>query len=333
MADARQPRRSTPAASAKPAASTARSADDAEIVDLIAGVRSARINLTADLAAAAGAVDAEQFEVARDILDAERADLAAFVADARQSLNEQTSHRLQPDPAIPAPRRPRRTRSRVLIALPAVPLVGALAMSAAVAIGAGYHHSHRAAAVTQHLTRNTASTPSTSMLPSAQPTAADTTLHRLEHVVTHHPQAAQVLAVASDLHAQLTQMIASSKNDPQQLGVVRRLLVLEQHVLEINNAPGSTAALAASRAIAQLLELVPSTRPSPHPAATATPSPNDAQSSRNSSPSAHATTTKVPTPATSTAPKHHRHASPQPTTSPKKWPNPLFGPGVFNNFL
>jgi hypothetical protein len=311
-----------------------RRADDAEIIDLIANVRSVRINLSADLSAAAGAVDEGQLEIARDILEADRAELASLTAAARRSLREPV-----PTTELPRPRRSGRSRTRMLLAIPAVPLVGALAMTAAAALGAGPHSHHSSIAAT---TRPAVVRSATGLLtPSTRPTAvADSTLQRLENVVTHHPRAAQVLALADDLHEQLTHMIATSKDNPQQLGVVRQLLNLEQQMLEGNSAPGSTVALAASRQISQLLSQVPTTlstvtapsnAPTNNPPSWTTPTSTTPPDGRPT------TTTKTPTSTTTTTPSPQRHSSPKPSHHPTKKPgklhNPLFGQRVFRVVL
>jgi hypothetical protein len=318
VSDTRQPRR--PAQPRRPE----RSADDAEIVDLINNVRSARISLSADLSAAAGALEAGQLEVARDILAADQRDLAGFATDTKQSLADHSPT----DRTVPEPRRPRRGRTRLLLALPAIPLVGGVAITAAAALGsAGHANHHRAATTAQHPSSLAPVTTTHAITPLTAPTA-DSTLQRLEHVVRHHPKAAQVLAVANDLHQQLTQMIASSKNNPQQLGVVRQLLNLEQQVLEGNNAPGSTVALAASRQIAQLLSQLPTANSL---APTTTPTSTKPPSSSATTPS---TTPKSPTATTtSRATKHHPKTTPSASNQPKKTPSPfdpLHFPNVFD---
>jgi hypothetical protein len=156
---------------------------------------------------------------------------------------------------------------------------------------------------------------------SAAHEAATTTLHRLEHVVTHDPRAAQVLAVAADLHQQLTAMIATATNNPARLHVVRQLLTLEQRVLETSKVPGTQLALAASQEIARLLELAPATMHATHSLSTHA-SPSSTAAARPTS-TARASTVephRQPTAAKSATTSH------APTSTP---PNKLFGGGVF----
>ncbi|HVS67886.1 MAG TPA: hypothetical protein VHE56_05005 [Mycobacteriales bacterium] len=274
--------------------SSGRAAADPAIVDLLDTVREVRTTLAVDLSTAAGALDADHPEVARDILAAAAADLHV-VATRTQKLGHDHAE----------PRRQRSRRTRALLALPAVPLIGAVAMTTAAALSSAH-----AKPATHHVVAT-----------SSTHTAASTTLQRLEHVVTHHPQAAQVIAVANDLHQQLTQMIATS--NPAQLHAVRRLLTLEQHVLESSKVPGTQLALAASRAIAELLEQ--------RPAHTHSKQTNSTHTTVRTSPTSH------PTPSATSAHTHGQHSSQQhrssssTRTSPSSAPtNPLFGAGLFN---
>jgi hypothetical protein len=149
-------------------------------------------------------------------------------------------------------------------------------------------------------------------------------LHRLEHVVRHHARAAQVLAVADDLHQQLTAMIATSTDDPARLHVVRQLLTLEQRVLKSSTLPGTQLALAASREIARLLEHGDtadaderSTSTPATPRATTSPQPPGAKAPVTTS-----GRLQQPTPTT------HAVTSRTPTSLPS---DTLFGKGVFGS--
>lgn len=287
--------------------------DDPAIAELLDTVREARTALAIELSAAAGALEAGRPEVARDIV-------AATAEEMRRVGTSASSAGPEPVPATP-----RRGR-RALLALPAVPLVGAIAMTAAAALGgsSGDKDAPTHSLTTVHRQVAIASTPHV-LSTAAAHQAATTTLHRLEHVVTHHPQAAQVLAVADDLHNQLTAMIATAIHDPARLHVVRQLLLLEQHVLEASKVPGTQLALAASREIARLLALTPSakharsfepsTKPTTQPTTQATPSTN-------------------PRP---TFPSQQMQPQPTPTTSQTSQTsgsarkNALFGRGLFNH--
>lgn len=287
--------------------------DDPAIVELLDSVREARTALAIELAAAAGAIDAGHPEVARDI-----------VAATAEEMRRVADH---PRPVAAAQRPPRRAKRRILVALPAVPVIGAMAMTAAVALGgngtpAGHHPVAHASRVSIAVVAPRTATAVTGVAGAAAHAGATTTLHRLEHVVTHHPQAAQVLAVADDLHDQLTEMIATATDDPARLHVVRQLLTLEQHVLESAKVPGTQLALAASRAIARLLDLVPVAHPTPtpHSATTTTPTRPTPARTPTASSSPHATQ------ASPTA-SHDATSARAPRVTSK---NALFGRGLFS---
>jgi hypothetical protein len=288
--------------------------DDPAIVELLDSVREARTSLTIELSAAAGALEAGQPEVARDIV-------AATAEEMRRAATRSTST------ALIDPPKPRRTRRRALLALPAVPLVGAIAMTAASALGGGsappsHHPPASAAPVTiAAVPPRTVITGVTTSGPDAH-SGATTTLHRLERVMTHHPQAAQVLAVADDLHDQLTAMIANATNDPARLHVVRHLLTLEQQVLESVKVPGTQLALAASRAIARLLALVPITH--------TTASPQPSTSTKPTKPGPTTTTSVAPT-SDASGPSSASSQAVATTRAPGAMSkNALFGRGLFN---
>ena len=298
--------------------------DDRAIEDLLASVRDVRTTLALELSAAAGALDDERPEVARDILAATAAEIAAIADHSRG------------DSLLPRNTRGGISPRRVWLALPVLPLVSAVAMTAAAAVGVAEvrgHHSqhitHHAAIVTATSARHpvvAAHVPSTG---SAAHTAATTTLHRLESVVRHDPRAEQVLAIAADLHQQLTAMIATATNDPARLHVVQHLLTLEQQVLEASKVPGTQVALAASREIARLLATTPS-KPSHGRQATARSKQHQTVGPASPMPRATAATShRAPTirRQPTATPKHATTATKTPTTTPKR----LFGSGLFND--
>jgi hypothetical protein len=270
---------------------SSRRARDDELASLLETVRDVRTSLAMDLSAAAGALDAGHPEVARDILAASSSDIGR----RRQGLSR-------------PPSRP--SRRRALLALPAVPIIGAVAMTAAAAISGGLTHHATPAAVTRPHTVAHAT--------------ASTTLHQLESIVAQHAGASQVLAVADDLHAQLSVLIAASTNNPAQLHMVRRLLTLEQQVLEASGAPGTQQALAASRKLARLLAHQPHSAPN----AQQQQLPSNPQPSSSASPSSNP----------SASPHHTRHhhnssgSSSTPSSSPAASPTPgLFRNGVLGH--
>jgi hypothetical protein len=285
-----------------------RRVDDAAIAELLDLVREARTSLSIDLSAAAGALEAGRPEVASDIVAA-ASDEIRLVGDHVDSSRTR--------PVTP---RTRTRRRRLLLALPVVPVIGAVAMTAAAAIGGSSTPTRQ-----HHAPAHQVVQVATSQLPSTTTAhmSAATTLHRLEHVVKHHPEAAQVLAVADDLHHQLTVMIASSTDDPARLHVVRQLLLLEQHVLEANKVPGTQLALAASREIARLLELTPITE-QPHSSFSQPTATTPTTAAQSTSPTSSHTIAKSPP----------TQSQPTNTTAPSSSPgvrptNALFGRGLF----
>jgi len=300
---------------------------DPDVAALIEGLRGMRRTLDTDLTTAAAALEDDRPEIAGDIVDGALADVAAFRAAAIARLDAEEASR-QPHAIIPARPRPGRVssrRSRALIAIPAIPLVGALAMGAAAAIGdfSTPTHHHQAPAATKAITRP-------HLRPSATPTAASSTLARLERVVAHHPQSAQVLAVADDLHKQLTHIITTSSHNPNKLDVVSQLLNVEQQVLKNNHAPGTSIALAASRQVSQLLNQTsgpvlslknPIAPPAPPASSTATTK----TTSTTSNKSHHSTSNSTKHHKRSTHRKHKTHV----TTPTPKPSDPIFGSGVF----
>ncbi|HVY10055.1 MAG TPA: hypothetical protein VHB18_07920 [Mycobacteriales bacterium] len=300
-------RGATPAASVE-----ASDVDDQRLVDLLHSVRDVRTALTLELSAAAGALEDERPEVARDIVAAASDEVAAIGARSRR------------DQVRPTTPRPRSAPRKALLALPVIPLVGAIAMSAAAAIGG---HNTNPAHQRRPATSVTATSAGPAQVavhlphPASAHRSATTTLRRLEHVVTHDPRASQVLAVAADLHQQLTAMIATATDDPARLHVVQQLLTLEQRVLEASKVPGTRLALQASREIARLLGIKPSQREAA-PASSSTATGN--ASTSPSMPHATRTPSSIPpkrpsTPTTSSTSKSTT------TTHPKS----IFGGSIF----
>jgi hypothetical protein len=275
-----------------------RGPEERAISDLLDTVRQVRTTLAIDLSAAAGALDEGNLEVARDILSATSADVRNAGPAAVESGRDRTLTR---------------RRRRALIAAPAVPLVGAIAMTAAAALSGTTTH-HGVAPATHHPV-------------VVQHASATSTLQRLEHVVEQHARAAQVIAVADDLHEQLTQMIATSTDNPAQLHMVQRLLTLEQRVLEESKLPGTQFALAASRKVAELLKQ----QPAPEHSKRAISNRGAPTAERTTAPTTHPTASPSPSPAHTRRVAHPQpspsatHASPSPQPS-----NGLFGQGVFN---
>lgn len=272
-------------------------ADTRPLEDLLDEMHDLRLTLAADLTAAAGAADAGADEVARDIIEADRLELARFARVANIKLERLS---------FPARREPSPWRRRVATALPVIPVVGAMALSAAAATGAlklpgtGETHASHGAVV------------------QGADAAPMTSYNQLVKVLDSDPSASQVIAAASKLHNQLSQLLAISTNNPTQAEEVARLLRMEQNLLLRTQPPGAAIVLDASRKLAaQLVTAVPSASPTTTITLPPTPQPSAHHEQR---PVASA----APKPTVTPSPKSTPSSSPSPKTSDK--PDPSASP-------
>lgn len=267
---------------------------------LLSDMHDLRMTLAADLTAAAGAADAGADDVARDIIEADRVELARFARVANIRL-ERLEH------PLPAQREERAPwRRRVAVALPVVPVVGAMALSAAAATGVlpipGATHPPKQAVV------------------RADDRSPVTTFKALVSVLNgDHPSASQVRQAAIKLHRQLRELIANSPNDPSKAAEIAHLLSMEQSLLLQKQPPGVSDLLNATRKLAARLVTAapdihsPSLAPSFVPTAPThshKPQRHDVSPSPSAKPTAPAPA--QPTPATSAKPD----PSPSPSGSP-----------------
>lgn len=274
------------------------------LTTLLEDMHDLRMTLAADLTAAAGAADAGADDVARDIIEADRVELARFARVANIRL-ERLEHPL-PTPPEPKPA----WRRRVAVALPVVPVVGAMALSAAAATGVlpipGATHSPKQAVV------------------RADGRSPETSFNQLVSVLNgDHPSASQVMQAASKLHRQLRELIASSPNDPSKAAEIAQLLSMEQSLLLQKQPPGVSEILNATRKLAARLVTVapdihsPSIAPTFVPTAPThshKPQRHDVSPSPSSKPAA--PEPAQPTPDTNTNPD----PSPSPSGSPLTLP-------------
>lgn len=310
-------------------------ASPAAVSELLERIRSLRLTLGADLAAAAGAVDADQPQIAADIVDADRDELQ------RLALPVAVAPQRSPQPLAPR-------RRRALIALPAIPLVAALAMTGAAALTGHWRPHHEARVASGSIAAVPVAPPA-----SIRATAA-TTLHHLERAVAGRHRGQQVVTLAAHFHHQLSALIASSPDDGRQLGEVQRLLSMEQQLLESHRGDGVAIALAASRQVTKLLAAagiasVPTTLPTslaslpaslppvlakPTTSVAAAPSPASSESHHHTS---RPTTTSPRSSASSSSPSpQHSHSTPPTTHRHHRHhhvPNPLFGGELLLNSL
>ena len=252
---------------------------------LLDEVRDLRLTLAADLATAAGATELGETAIASDILEGDRRELARFLRLADAQLRGER----KPTPAAPGQPKWRR---RVVVALPAIPLVGAMTLTAAAAAGAltlsgpTHHHSTARAA--------------------APSTAVDSTFQQFKSVVTGDPSAAQVVAAATALHQQLSALLQSANTDPNNANEVAQLLLAERYLLAQTHVPGTSEVLAAASKLAARLRNVAT--PSASPAVVASPSASP-KSTHSSSPS------PSPSKSATTSPKASPSASPSSSPS------------------
>jgi hypothetical protein len=282
-------------------------ADARPLEDLLEEMHDLRLTLAVDLTAAAGAADAGANEVARDIIEADRQELARFARVANINLERLTN--------VAVRREPSPWRRRVATALPVVPVVTAMALSAAAATGAlhlpgtGQSHAPRAAAI-----QNADAAPLT-------------TFNQLVKVLDSDPSASQVIAAASKLHKQLSQLLAISTDNPSQAQEVARLLRMEQNLLLRTQPPGASIVLDASRKLeARLVTVVPSASPSISVTLPPTPQPSAHRDQH------HAVSSAAPKPTVTPSPKSTPSSSPSPSANSKPDSSPSPSNSQFPNF-
>jgi hypothetical protein len=268
---------------------------------LLNEVRELRLTFVADLSSAAGAVSSGAPEVAAEILDADSRELARFFRAADERLRELEEAAYRPAPshadvvALPAGRSA--VRRRLAVALPVVPLVGALSMAAAAATGLV-----AVPGVTSHAASH-------SHVAVAATAGGVPALRQFESVVNGDPSAQQVIAAADKLHQQIVALIANSDGDPQRTSAIAQLLQIERQLLLTKQPPGAQAVLAATRSLITQLNGHSATKVESLPKPTSAPvAPASSAPQPSSKPS--------PTPSKTTTP------SPKPTHSPSSSPSP-----------
>lgn len=277
--------------------------DNRALDQLLGEVRELRLTFVTDLSTAAGAVEAGAPEIAADILDADRAELARFfqVADDRLRELERAATR---NPAgepladvVALPARPRSTtRRRIAVTLPAIPLVGALTMAAAAATGILPVPGTATHSPSQHVT--SASSVETNAL------------RQFETVVNSDPSAQQVIAAADKLHRQIVALMATSNGDPAQANAIAQLLQAERDLLLSKQPPGAQTVLAATRTLITQLKGHSTTIVTPP---IVTPKPAYVAPQPTSSPTSK--TSPTPTKTTKSSPTPTHSSSPTPTSS------------------
>jgi hypothetical protein len=280
-------------------------------------MRELRLTLAADLTAAAGAAEDGAEDVAAQIVDADRRELALFARDADRRLRrlQRGPQPAAADEAADATAARRRRRRRLAIALPVVPMVGALAVSAAAATGvlpmpgAGNDHT------------SSLSAPALSV---SDDTSASSTFREFADVVGSDPSAAQVIAAADRLHHQLSKLLASSSTDPGSAAQLVQLLRMEQSLLLTEQPPGADVVLHATRKLAKkLVDVVnamtePTSVPNVLPSLDTARGDGDETTTKTSPSPSPSKTTTSPKPKTSTT-----SPAPEPSSSSTYEPPPL----------
>lgn len=285
--------------------------DDPVIADLLRELRDLRLRVSTDLTAASGAVDDDDVHVARDILDADRAELAEF--------HRRASHRLavaEGAPAHPMERpspgaRAARLR-RLLPLLPAGAVLAASSAAAALVIGTAPSGQAPAGAAPATTTAGNTATGSADGVP-----AVAQQFRRLQQVIARHRSAPAVIAAAAAMHRDVALLVSASAGDPGQLQLIVAWLQREQRLVAEAQPAGAAAVLAASRRLVERAlsavppVSVPSTVPISPPGATTTPTPTPTSDARHT-PSSHPARTPWRPPSTHPSPTG---SSAQPTRS------------------
>lgn len=271
---------------------------DHAIEGLLEEMRDLRLTLAADLTAAAGAAEAGAEDVAAEIVDADRAELARFarVADLRLGRLQRL--------AVARPEAPR-WRRRLTVALPVVPVVGALAVSAAAATG-----------VLPLPDRGTpAARPAITAQQAGDESPVGSTFREFVDLVGADPSAAQVIAAADRLHRQLARMLASPTTDADGAARIAELLRMEQSLLLREQPPGAAVVLHETQKLAaQLVDVVSAlTRPADGPDVLPT---FGSQDDRTKDADSSSKTSPAPEPSKSTKSDPSSSPAPDPTPSP-----------------
>jgi hypothetical protein len=190
-----------------------------------------------------------------------------------------------------------------------VPLVGALAVSAAAAMGA--------LPVPGHSTTRSVQPGATAAAP------VTTTFHQFVAVLNGDPSASQVISAADALHQQIAQLLATARQNPAHVNEVARLLQMEQALLIRKQPPGSNIVLAASRQLAaKLLTLAPLSSPSSHTTpSSATSQPSNHNTAPTASPTPTSTSKAAPTPTATSTQRTSPSSSPSPSSYPTRLPD------------
>lgn len=215
----------------------------AEVEGLLHDVRSLRTTMASDLSAAAGAVDSDQPDVASDILEGGRRDLA--------HLGQRSAQADTPAAVLPRPRDHRRTRAGSgvrTVLLATVPLFALAAVGAAAVAAYTSQQPGSSTPGVRHQTQLPGVPgPGATAHRVAATDAAAATLHALSVAVRRGANPATIAATAALLHDQLASIAATSSGDSQTIAAVRRMLAAEEQLLSGNPDPRVAVELQAVR--------------------------------------------------------------------------------------
>ena len=210
--------------------------------DLIGDVHALRLTLTTDLTIAAAALDADAPQIAADVVDHERIEVAAFERRALAHLSELEAARavvgIHPAPVIPAARGPRwRGLPAASLAAAAAAIAGLVSLAAAPPPGTSGNGPTVNVAQTQPLHESYAD---------------------YRKLATRRAAAHEVLAAADALHRSLAPLIARAAADPAAARQVLQVLHLEQQLLLEARPPGMAQLLdQARRLVARVSAVLP----------------------------------------------------------------------------
>jgi hypothetical protein len=196
---------------------------------LLRDVSTLRLTLDTDLTVAAAAAEADRVDVAAEIVDFDRHEIAAFSERATDRLREPAAHEAQPVAGSP------RARIRHRVALAAAPaMLAAAAFIAVVSInGSGTGNPANHAVVQPRLMAS---------------------YSRLTELARSNKDPAALVAVGHELNDSLAQLIAAAAHDPAKARQALRILEAEQQVLTVHHPTGASVLLAQARVLFRELQ-------------------------------------------------------------------------------
>lgn len=202
-----------------------------DVAGLISELQALRLTMGTDLSLAAGALDADAPEVAAEVIEADRAELAAFRlrAEARLAALSALAAPAVPAPAGPPPLYRRVARSRLL---PAAPVLAAAAVAVAISTGALPAPGHGG--------------------DGFRPQPAASSWQAFSRAASDRSSTA-VLAAARQLHQSVESLIAEAPHNPTAGAQAMLLLQMERAILLQDQPPGTPQLLAQAQSLVERL--------------------------------------------------------------------------------